>query len=550
MASTDPTIPTTSAPSNSPASTDSSKGYQNPIDDAKFNQIMQGTVPQFASAKPQSAYDRYLANTKVAPPPPNPNTWSGQVSMLKNSPVGKVAQGIGDTFKSGAQDLIKTGQDVYNKTEQTPNVGLGEKVLDYGQAAGNIAGTVAKTAGGLIGNIISPLLPKTMKENQAFDTQQIDNSIKQIPGMTPQIHQALGDVLNTALLAGGAKGEGSETGAALKTATQEVVPKVIDTLGQVGGKISDTAGQVSAKAGELAKGLGEKVSPSVTAPELVGKITQAAPNEIPKLQSGLSAIDTKGVKTFSDLSSKAQEAIDTNQAKVDEALNKNTTPLKVQSLATPVKVGDTVLHHNYVLDAIDQLKNYYSKTNDIPNLQRMENLSTKLNPTKGVGLTLKEVNDLAREHGTALNAYNANGELASGLTKQAAENTRAGLKETVRQAMPDDVTRGLDKQTSQMIKVKDAANEMATKVQQLQNKFQKAGVLQKFAGYAGKAGNVVSGGVLKGLFKGITGLGSVEGQSLNAIDLEASLGKNLTKLNELLKMKPADALKAIQKLSS
>jgi len=300
--------------------------------------------------------------------------------------------------------------------------------------------------------------------------------------------------------------------------------------------------------GKIKAGFETLTTAKETSKELVGKITQAEPTELGRATRGLKAIDTTNVETFNDLAKTARKTVKDNSLKVDQELAKDTVPRKVKQLALPVQAGETTIAHNYVLDALKQLKDFYTKTNDVANLGRMAEIEAKLHPKKGVGLTLKEVNGLAREHGDVLNAYNASGELASGLTKQAAENTRAGLKETVRSAMPDDVTRALDKETSDVILVRDLADDMVRKVQMLENKFQKAGLLQKAAQIAGTGFDILTGGLAKGLFKGLTGLGAKEGQSLTSIELQSMLRKNIERLNRLNALDAKAAKEAIDLL--
>lgn len=344
-------------------------------------------------------------------------------------------------------------------------------------------------------------------------------------------------------------GEGMvKTGAKIVNKVAPVVPAITDTA-----KATIKSGIDTGK-GAVDKLTG-KFGSNPTKTELTGQILQ--PNK-GALESGgmkvgektLPTIDTEGVKTFADLEKNAQKAIDANSKGVDAELEKDPTPKKIQSYAKEVTVGDSSIHHNYVLDMLKQLKDYYTSTNDIKNLTKIKGLETKADPIKGAGLTLKEVNDLARQHGRDLNAFNASGELSSGLTKQAAENTRAGVKETVRDLLPDATTRNLDKHTTDLIRTKEMITDMKNRVQVLENKFKKAGLLQKAGNIIGKGIRLVSGGLFEGMVKSITGLGNEAGKALNPIQIQEQLAKNLAKLKEIEGMSPKDAVDEIKKMQT
>ena len=69
-----------------------------------------------------------------------------------------------------------------------------------------------------------------------------------------------------------------------------------------------------------------------------------------------------------------------------------------------------------------------------------------------------------------LNGYNQNGELASGLAKQTAENTRQAVKGLVRSLNPNDTTGATDADTHDLINARNAFQDMAEKVTKIENK--------------------------------------------------------------------------------
>lgn len=322
---------------------------------------------------------------------------------------------------------------------------------------------------------------------------------------------------------------------------------------------SGTIAALAAKHAEpvnLAKDLGGAAKAGVkqamfgapeTAEGLVGKIAQASPEDIPTARRGLAATDTKDVKTYADLKSKLDTQVRENIKNVDTDLSLTTDMLKPKDTESVVKVqGRPDIVSNHVIDALDQLSDFYDKTNQPAELARMQELYTKFEDR---GLSLKEVNDLAREHGTELSAYNASGELASGLKKQAAENTRIGVKELVRRSMKDDATRELDTQTSDLIKTRDMVDDMGSRVQDFKNKMSKAGFMERMTTGALHVIDTLSMHSLKGVAKGALKSILKDG-TLNPLEIEKTLSKNLKLLDELEAMTPQQAAKALNAMGS
>jgi predicted ribonuclease toxin of YeeF-YezG toxin-antitoxin module len=88
-------------------------------------------------------------------------------------------------------------------------------------------------------------------------------------------------------------------------------------------------------------------------------------------------------------------------------------------------------------------------------------------------------------------------------------------------------------------------SDMNEKVQALQNKFEKAGLVQRVGTAVGQAADVVTQGFLKGIFKSVVGAAGQEGKTLNAIQIENNLRKNLSTLDKLNKMDPAAAFRQL-----
>lgn len=521
-------------------------------DQARLDAILQAhnyTPPTQGSGGGSSQNWRSL----LQEPAPSTNVVSetAQNYMGNVAPAAKDITGAFNAF-TGADKGVPQGS-IAEGAAQMSKGGLGNIAGGIGKAT---LGTAAHAVQAIFAPIAAPiqtLLAHTDAANKAqeqqtgvptpgtegLNTPQAQAARKQLSDWAqahPDIAKTLSDAFTVGTAVVGSEGLNVPVSDAIQS-TKSAVEQGISTV---------KGGAQATK--EAVGGVRDLVSPPKTPTELAGKITQAEPQDIPAATRALGTVDTTGVKTFKDLSAKLDAKIKENTASVDTELGKDTTPRKIQTLATPVKVGESTIYHNYVVDAIKQLKDFYAKTNDVKGLAKMNAYEAKIDPVKGQGLTLKEVNDIARLHGQDLNAYNASGELASGLTKQSAENTRQGLKETVRSQMTNDTTRGIDKSTSDLIRTKGLVDDMATKVQKLQNKFEKAGLIQKAGTAIGKGVDLMTGGLFKGLFKSLTGMGGTGGRTLNAIEIEQQLAKNLKLLEKLDTMKPEDAVKELQSM--
>lgn len=271
-----------------------------------------------------------------------------------------------------------------------------------------------------------------------------------------------------------------------------------------------------------------------TADETIGRIIQGDAKDIPKAREALSSIDTAGVKTYKDLFTKLNDKVAELSGAQDThliATKKEVVPM--EKLVVTTKVGDQQITHNYVEDALDQLSKFYEKTNDTVGRTEIAQLTQKANEE---GLTVKEINDLAKLHGQELNGFNANGELASGLTKQAAENTRSGLKGTVRQLSGDEggkMSQAIDQSITNTIRTRDLVGELQDKVQELKQKIKPRTLGEQAGRLFGEITNIIGLNSPKGFIEYFLGRGTGL-KTLNALDLEKGLQGALKELDGLI----------------
>lgn len=277
---------------------------------------------------------------------------------------------------------------------------------------------------------------------------------------------------------------------------------------------------------------------------LVGTVTQGKTADIEKAKTALGNIDTSAIKTYSDLKNTLDTKIKTISDKLDSALDTNTATTKLKDLGNDVKVGDTTVTHNYVKDALSELKNHYRAINDPVGEAKINQLTDK---AKTTGLTVKEVNNLAKEHGNTLNAFNANGQAASGLTKQAAENTRSGLKSTARGLFGNKAYEAADEQLSNLIRTRKLVNDVNEGVNKLKQKVNPRTFGEKAGRLLFQATDKLTGGGLKGYIQSFLPRGDGL-KVMNALDLEKGLKGNLKLIRDALDAPKGDIAEKLQNL--
>lgn len=261
--------------------------------------------------------------------------------------------------------------------------------------------------------------------------------------------------------------------------------------------------------------------------EVTNAIRQVLQGETKDIETGrkvLSSLDPSSIKTYGDMRKQVGDRIKTISDKHDEVLETNTTQKKLPELNLTTTVGGQSLKQNYVQQALDQLTDFYAKTNNAEGRLIVDNLKKKASQE---GLTVKEINNIAKMHGNELSAFNASGELASGLTKQAAENTRAGVKATVRDLFGNNLSKAADAEVTKLIRVRDLADDMVEKVNTLRGNIQERSLGNKVGRLAAQAMDILTGGALKSFGRTLLIERGAGSNTLNSLDLERMLSKNI-----------------------
>lgn len=266
---------------------------------------------------------------------------------------------------------------------------------------------------------------------------------------------------------------------------------------------------------------------------LAGKIVQGSTEDIAKAKSALSNIDISSIKSYKDFYGVLDDQISAIAGKLDQAAETHPGSIPLENLSITQKAGNKTVNHNYVQDALTQLEELYSKTND-PVAQTT--IQQALEKAQTEGLTAREVNDLARTYGQEFNAKafsKISGDPLTSVNAQAFENTRTGVKKTFRNLFNNPVMNAADEELSNLIRTRDLVKNVGEKVNQLKQKIEARGLGQKAGRLLGQVIDRFTGGTLKGFLTSFIPRG--EGlKVMNAIDLENALSKNLKVIQSLL----------------
>lgn len=243
-------------------------------------------------------------------------------------------------------------------------------------------------------------------------------------------------------------------------------------------------------------------------------------------------LDTKGVKTYKELAERMGAKGKELMQQVDDELLKdskgysfwdNLVKKEIETAGGTKKITETPIS-----DGIEQLKELYEKVGDQISFAKMEGMEDKFAKE---GLSLKEMNDLARQYSSEFwkKAFNKMGEPKTSVSSELYESQRKAIKDFVRDKMPDDAVKNLDQQYSQISNTRAWVEKMAEKVNTLTQKTKKKGFLEKAWGLVANVIDKASGWSLKG-FIGKLLPSNVGNKINNSLDMEAELPKLLKEM--------------------
>ena len=452
----------------------------------------------------------------------------------------------GSTYKAVLPAIEKTNKQILGEA-----AGVGLDVLTAGtfskskmaSEAGAIA-KAAKSGTGLIGTgkaVVKAIgatgtgsLVKTAAKtvlpvatNTALKTggkTLLSNTAKTIVKPTTILRGTAKGIASGATIGGayGAVGAAQENKSVLQGAKSGATSGAV-VGGALGAISTGTTNYLLSKTQKAAK-TNEKIN------NLVGNVTQGDKKQIEKARQALQTLDVNEVKKFSDLKKVSSEKIESIARKQDEILSSFPDKIPVENLGKQIGSKE----QNFVKQGISQLKKFYDETEDIEKFAKIENFEANIAKE---GITAKEINDLAREYNAeiASKAFSkVTGEPLTSINKIASENVRRGLKEVSRDVLPDETSRILDKEMSNLFTLKATSEKLEDSVQKLQNKVMERGLVEKVGRSIGKVfKNIpVVGSGSRGLFTALLD-SNVGNKSMNALKLEKELATSLQKINKL-----------------
>lgn len=316
----------------------------------------------------------------------------------------------------------------------------------------------------------------------------------------------------------------SEIGFRLEEGDTNLKPGAVTFLGGGIPVASSVIGKTSGAISKFKK-------PIPTTEETLGKIIQGKTTDKKLAQQALSNIDTKGVKTFDELSNKLSESMKNQMSIVDQELAKDAGIYKLNDLAVSARDNaGRVIKTDYVGEALKNLNELYTTTGDNVAASNIELLAQKAVKD---GLTRQEVNNIARLYSEEFGSkgYSKLGEPLTSVNAQKFENVRSGLKESARAGLGGEEAKAADKLYSAMAKTKTLIDKNVEAVNRLKQRISERGTLEKLARGAVRTLDTLSGGTIRGaaqaVFPSNMGL-----KVQNFMQLEENLAKNLDLLNK------------------
>jgi hypothetical protein len=450
-------------------------------------------------------------------------------SLGENTGMKKFGQGMGATlFLNSAK-----GMELQDKAAQGDKFALEalQQILDEAPNAKELIGSAAMTAlNALSGGLAS-------------------KGVGALAGQSAKVLSTGEKAVNLAkgVAKGAGVGYGYDVASDLeqdKTAGEVLTPGLGTAIGAVAPLVGATNAVMKAR---------KALRLSTEAERAVGQIVQGTKKDIAPALETFKRIDTKGVNTYEGLTGAIEDNNKALGQAMDEVLARDTTPRKLTELKNTVDVGGKKVTTNYVKQALDDLNELYAKTNSPAEAQRIKNLIAK---SKSEGLTVAEINNVAKEYGGEFGnkAFSKKtGEALTSVNAGAYENTRKGVKTTLRSLLPDDTATKIDQAFTENLNTKRLVDDMVKKVNALEQKVNPRTPLQKTGRAIGAGVDIATGGLIKSFFTKLMVESNLGLKSMNSLDMQNALAKNIKKIDAVLNSEPGmfkrNATKLINELT-
>ena len=462
----------------------------------------------------------------VADTTPQPSIGQ-RVSNVVTGAGRKVQEAISGEGEFAGQTPVRRGFEAAGEAAKAvPGVAIASAPGPVRTALGKVGDLYTKTVD-FLGDKISDIPAFTNFVNKNPEAARV---IEEIAGTT----EAAGEVSGTVLLGQGAATGATKASAATKAAAVNVTNKIRQTRPLTQNLINQTS---------------ELISPSPTPAAAVGQVIQGKTGDLPRGVKAFNSLDTTNVQTYAQLQTRINSKIGELSGVVDDVLARDGTRYSLPQLVTKTKTtSGRTISRNYVSDALEHLKELYTKTADDVRLAQVDDLIKQAE--KG-GLTRLEVNDIARLYGIEFGqkAFSkVTGEPLTSVNAQKYENIRSGLKDTARQGMQGTEAAAIDQTISSLYNTRALVSKNVEAVNKLKQKIAERGLFEQIGNQAAKYADILTGGSIRGLVGGLLPRGAGY-KTLNALDLEAQLAKNLQIIRDALKTSSeAELIKAVKQL--
>jgi len=421
------------------------------------------------------------------------------------------------------------------------------------KVVGNVVGTLGQGIGAVEGAILNPITNIT-KGKPLFEGEK--EAISSLSQKVGQFGQTIGEEgtkaaplaglgkIPSAVIAAGQLYEGGKS--LISGDYEKAVPELaLGALGAYGVKGSKGLifDQPIGKVADMTLTGGKK-----GVDELVNTIAQGKVADVAKAKSALSTLDVSGIKNYEEFAPVINTRIKNLAEGQDKLLEADTNFYRTPQLDKTTKVGNTSITTNYVKEALADLEHHYSISADYVNAEKIAQYSKKLEET---GLEAKDINNIARIYGSEFssNAFKIDGTIKSGVSASKAENIRTGVKTTSRTIFDNEALQALDTEMSNLYRLRDLTNKMTERVNRAEAKLTTPTMIEKVADKLIQIADVTTLGSVKGVAKTLLSRLGVQEKSLNAVQLEAALSKNLKMLDKLNSAtKEADILSSLDEI--
>lgn len=254
--------------------------------------------------------------------------------------LSQIGSGLKSAFSQGGQNAVN---DLNAGDAASVGKGTGERLLDAGSTLGHLAGDAAGTAGNILGSIITPFLPDSVKSGLGDATKFVSDKVNSIPGMTPQIAQSLGDLFNTGSLAVGGSAEEPVTGA-VKGAASKVGDAVGDAVNSAKSTVL-SAGTDSSLAGATAAREGAAQAGVKSIQDMTGSVSDYKNDLGTAFKQGAQDIETKNPNLKLSLTPEQSQSLsqlkDSKSFALPSYLKADTTPNSISDIETAHQLSPT-----------------------------------------------------------------------------------------------------------------------------------------------------------------------------------------------------------------